>query len=58
MNFNNKNNMKKTKDYFLEMRENDEQKQFWDLKINPITMLKDDFMMNDFINNPSYTKKH
>jgi hypothetical protein len=50
--------MKKTKDYFLEMRENDEKKQFWDLKINPITMLKDDFMMNEFINNPSYTTKH
>lgn len=58
MNFNNKNNMKKAKDYFLEMREKDSQVQFWDLNINPITMMKDDYIVKELINNPSYTKKY
>jgi len=58
LNFNNKNNMKKAKDYFLEMREKDSQVQFWDLNINPITMMKDDYIVKELINNPSYTKKY
>ena len=50
--------MKKAKDYFLEMREKDSQVQFWDLNINPITMMKDDYIVKELINNPSYTKKY
>jgi len=58
LNFNKKYNMKKAKDYFLEMREKDSQIQFWDLNINPITMMKDDYIVKELINNPSYTKKY